>query len=65
MAIEYESFHSDFMRYISEAAFWALVAECAYFKAEIRGFADGFHVQDWIEAEQEICKQCFYWVQEA
>lgn len=65
MEVEYESFHSDYVRYISEEAFWALVAENAYLKAESRGFVDGHPIQDWLAAELEVCKQCFYWVQEA
>jgi hypothetical protein len=41
----------------SEAApadFNASVAECAYFKAERRGFAPGHELEDWLAAEREI-----------
>ena len=31
-----------------------LIAQRAYFKAEKRGFAPGFEIQDWLEAEQEV-----------
>lgn len=30
------------------------IAEVAYLKAEKRGFAQGFHEQDWAEAESEV-----------
>ena len=32
----------------------ALVAECAYYKAERRGFVPGFELDDWLEAEREM-----------
>ena len=41
----------------SEAApadFNASIAECAYFKAEKRGFAPGYELEDWLAAEREI-----------
>ncbi len=30
------------------------VAECAYYKAQARGFAPGHEVEDWLEAESEL-----------
>jgi Protein of unknown function (DUF2934) len=30
------------------------VAEIAYYKAETRGFAPGYELNDWLEAEQEL-----------
>lgn len=30
------------------------IAMCAYYKAEARGFASGFEMQDWLAAEAEI-----------
>lgn len=36
------------------ADFNASVAECAYFKAEKRGFAPGHELDDWLAAEREI-----------
>jgi hypothetical protein len=30
------------------------IAEAAYFKAEKRGFAPGFEMEDWLEAEREV-----------
>ena len=41
-----------------------IIAEHAYFKAEKRGFAPGHEMDDWLEAEQEVHKLCFYWTQE-
>ena len=32
----------------------AKIAELAYYKAESRGFAPGYELEDWIEAEQEF-----------
>ena len=32
------------------------IAMCAYFKAEARGFAPGFEMQDWLAAEAEMKK---------
>ena len=37
-----------------------LIAVCAYYKAEKRGFASGYELKDWVEAEQEINEQNFY-----
>lgn len=33
---------------------WRLIAETAYRRAEMRGFAHGDPVTDWLEAEREI-----------
>ena len=41
-----------------------MIAESAYYKAENRGFSAGHEIEDWLEAEQELNKQCFYWFQE-
>ncbi|HYE37672.1 DUF2934 domain-containing protein [Methylocaldum sp.] len=30
------------------------IAEAAYYRAERRGFAPGYEVEDWLEAEREI-----------
>jgi len=32
----------------------AKIAEFAYYKAENRGFAPGYELEDWLEAEQEF-----------
>jgi hypothetical protein len=31
-----------------------MIAEAAYFVAERRGFAPGYAIEDWLQAEQEI-----------
>ena len=31
-----------------------MIAEAAYYRAEARGFADGYELEDWLEAEAEI-----------
>lgn len=31
-----------------------MVAEAAYYRAEARGFATGYELEDWLEAEAEI-----------
>ena len=41
-----------------------MIAESAYYKAEKRDFSAGHEIEDWLEAEQEVNKQCFYWFQE-
>jgi hypothetical protein len=33
----------------------AMIAEAAYYRAEKRGFIPGMELEDWLEAEQEIC----------
>ncbi len=32
----------------------AKIAELAYYKAENRGFAPGYELEDWLEAEKEF-----------
>lgn len=33
-----------------------MIAEAAYYRAEIREFAPGHEMEDWLEAEKEITK---------
>ncbi|WP_347987388.1 DUF2934 domain-containing protein [Methylomonas sp. AM2-LC] len=35
----------------------AKIAECAYYKAQLRGFIPGYELTDWLEAEQECEKK--------
>ncbi len=42
-----------------------MVAELAYLKAEKRGFAAGYDMDDWLEAEQEISSRYHDWFQHA
>ncbi len=44
--------------------FREMVAERAYLKAEKRGFATGYEMEDWLEAEQELSNQYHNWSQE-
>ena len=37
-----------------------MIAECAYFLAEKRGFVPGKELDDWYQAEQEINQQAYY-----
>ena len=32
----------------------AMIAEAAYFRAERRGFAPGYEIEDWLACEQEL-----------
>lgn len=50
---------------IDTDTFREMVEERAYSKAEKRGFASGHELEDWLEAEEEIKNQCFYWFQDA
>jgi hypothetical protein len=34
-----------------------MIAEAAYYRAEKRGFAPGFEIEDWIAAENEVRAQ--------
>jgi hypothetical protein len=45
--------------------FREMVAELAYLKAEKRGFAAGYDMDDWLEAEQEISSRYHDWFQHA
>jgi hypothetical protein len=38
-----------------------MVAKSAYYRAEKRGFEDGYELDDWLEAELEIGNQRRYW----
>lgn len=47
---------------INLARFRAMIAERAYSKAEKRGFTGCHELEDWLEAEQEVSNQYFYWL---
>ena len=49
-----------FSNYLSPKACHEMIAVCAYYKAEKRGFIPGYELKDWHDAEQEINKQNFY-----
>jgi hypothetical protein len=42
--------------------FREMIAKNAYYRAEKRGFEDGYELDDWLEAEQEISSQRRYWL---
>ena len=44
-------------REIDVDEFRELVAKNAYYRAEKRGFEDGYELEDWLEAEQEVSNQ--------
>jgi hypothetical protein len=41
--------------------FQKMIAERAYYKAHKRGFAANHELEDWLEAEEEVSNQYFYW----
>lgn len=41
--------------------FRKMISDSAYFKSEKRGFIIGYEEEDWLEAEKELIRQCFYW----
>ena len=51
---------TTFSNYLPPEVCHEMIAVCAYYKAEKRGFAPGYELKDWNEAEQEINKQNFY-----
>jgi hypothetical protein len=54
MKIENESLYDMERADMDMDEFREVVAKNAYYKAEKRGFADGYELEDWLEAEQEI-----------
>ena len=56
-----QSSHKDV---INPDKFRNTIAECVYNKAKKKGLAADHDIEDWLEAEQEINNQCFYWSQE-
>ncbi|MEQ1636644.1 MAG: DUF2934 domain-containing protein [Methylococcales bacterium] len=62
MKIVFESLPSAYKQCINEDSYLEMVARCAYFKSEEKGFTGGCGLQDWLEAEQEVSTNCFYWL---
>jgi Protein of unknown function (DUF2934) len=60
MKAEYTSLY-DYSGGVDLDEFRKIVAVTAYYKAEKRGFNPGHELDDWLEAEQEICLQRRYW----
>ena len=61
MNIEYEPLHKDYKPCIDEDGILDMITKSAFRKAEKRDFADGYEVHNWLEAEEEVGKQCSYW----
>ena len=60
MKTEHESLHDTYSPSIDLDEFREMVALNAYYRAEKRGFEDGYELEDWLEAEQEISSQDRY-----
>jgi Protein of unknown function (DUF2934) len=60
MKIEHESLYDTEITDMDTDEFRELVAKSAYYRAEKRGFEDGYELEDWLEAEQEIRNQNSY-----
>ena len=50
---------------LNEDLFHELIAQRAYQLYATRGYLDGFHMQDWLQAEQEFLSQFDYQVEVA
>ena len=57
MKTEDQSLYDIDNREIDVDEFQELVAKNAYYRAEKRGFEDGYELEDWLEAEQEVSNQ--------
>ncbi|MDF1584009.1 MAG: DUF2934 domain-containing protein [Methyloprofundus sp.] len=55
-----ELLENPIRHYISDEDYYDMIARCAYYKAEQRGFVAGDELEDWYAAEQEVNKQNFY-----
>ena len=62
MNSQYESLNDTYSPGIDLDEFREMVAVNAYYRAEKRGFEDGFELEDWLEAEREISSQRRYWL---
>jgi hypothetical protein len=62
MSTEDESFYDIYSPDIGISEFREMVAIDAYYRAEKRGFEDGYELDDWLEAEREISSQRRYWL---
>jgi hypothetical protein len=62
MNTEQESFYDTYSPDIDMDEFREMVAINAYYRAQKRGFEDGYELDDWLEAEREISSQRRYWL---
>jgi hypothetical protein len=58
MKIEDRSLYDTDGSEIDVDKFREMIAKNAYYRAEKRGFEDGYELEDWLEAEQEIGSPC-------
>jgi hypothetical protein len=52
-----KNFNSQARVDISPDELRKLIAEAAYYRAKKRGFAPGYEVEDWVQAEAEVLGQ--------
>jgi len=62
MNTEHDSLNDSYSPDIDIDEFREMVAKSAYYRSEKRGFEDGYELDDWLEAEQEISNQRRYWL---
>jgi hypothetical protein len=62
MNTEHSSLYETYSPDIGLDEFREMVAKNAYYRAEKRDFEDGYELDDWLEAEQEIASQRRYWL---
>jgi hypothetical protein len=60
MKIEDELLYATNSSDIDLNEFQERIAKNAYYRAEKRGFEDGYELEDWLEAEQEISSEGRY-----
>jgi hypothetical protein len=65
MKTEYKPLLKEHKPCIDEDGLRDMIAKCAYLKFEKRKFTDGYELQDWLKAEEEVRKHCSYWLQDA
>jgi hypothetical protein len=65
MKKEDEPLLKEYKPCIDEDGLLHMIASCAYFKFENRNFAEGYDLENWLEAEEEVRKRCSYWFQDA
>lgn len=49
-----ESIPESFSEYSNDE--FSRISECAYYKAEARGYEPGHEIQDWLEAEAKMAR---------
>jgi hypothetical protein len=62
MNTEHDSSYDMYSPDIDLDEFRKMVAVNAYYRAEKRGFEDGYELEDWLEAEREMSSQRRYWL---